>query len=377
MNHIEVEKELHSSRNNRIDKNGLPEKKKVFEPVKADMVNGLVFDNDEDFLVVTIAKYKLFIAHGAVGVDAFTMYNHLMFTAKMQPTKSVLAVNSYLMKGLSMSRARVQKAKALLEQFGLITPILRRDKKTGKIIGNFIKVKFGDVTFKAPEEKPEEYEDILETDFDNSINECLPSDCLPTGGLTDSRVLTTNALSNNLNSLSKNLNSEEAEQKERVEPFKKCKAHDNNQQFFTNGKLDKEKIFTFIKQHKKSVEADSIYKFWFDNKYYIDGKLIDIAAKIDEMHEQSLKAYNKEPAEVRKKNIEESNQQFKDSSGTITKQLLTKYIKNNNMQHILNNTFIDKFYSLYEAEKWLRYGDIFNIAERIDKCFSERKREAA
>lgn len=377
MEYIETAKPLHTSRKNRKDKDGKLEEKQVFEPVKGDMVNGLVFNNDEDFLVVTIAKYKLFIAHGAVGVDAFAMYNHLMFTAKMQPTKSVLAVNSYLMKGLSMSRARVQKAKALLEQFQLITPILRRDKKTGKIIGNYIKVKFGEVNFKAPEEIPGEYEDILETDFDNSINECLPSDRLPTGGLTDSRVLTTNALSNNLNSLSKNLNSEEAEQKERVEPFKKCKAHDNNQQFFTNGKLDKEKIRSYSKQHGKEIEPDKIYKFWFDNKYYIDGKLIDIAAKIDEMHEHNLKAYSKEPAEVRKKNIEESNQQFKDSSGTITKQLLTKYIKNNNMQHILNNIFIDEFYSLYTAEKWLRYGDIFNIAERLDKCFSERKKQVA
>jgi hypothetical protein len=78
------------------------------------------------FLVTTMSKYKLFMSYGKTGMDAFLLYNHLMFTAQLQKTNSVWANNKYIRQGLEWGTDRLRKAKNLLFDLGII------EQKQGK-----------------------------------------------------------------------------------------------------------------------------------------------------------------------------------------------------------------------------------------------------
>jgi hypothetical protein len=95
---------------------------------------------DGELIFVTVAKYKLFLSYGKVGMDAYLLYSHLMFTARLQSTNQVKAKDVYLRKGLNWGSEKLRKAKKLLLQLGIIEKIQRRDKE-GHFIESYIKVR--------------------------------------------------------------------------------------------------------------------------------------------------------------------------------------------------------------------------------------------
>lgn len=95
---------------------------------------------DGDILFVTVAKYKLFLSYGKIGMDALIIYLHLMFTARIQKTNQVWAKNVYLRECIEWGEKRLKKAKKLLVDLGLIEYI--QNKKEDGTFGEFyIKVK--------------------------------------------------------------------------------------------------------------------------------------------------------------------------------------------------------------------------------------------
>jgi hypothetical protein len=109
------------------------------------MKNDINFDKigieiEDDILFITISKYKLFLSRGSVGIDALSLYLHLMFTARLQKTNQVKAKNIYLKKGLRWGKERLLKAKNLLYELNLIELIQKRDEN-GKFTESYLKVK--------------------------------------------------------------------------------------------------------------------------------------------------------------------------------------------------------------------------------------------
>jgi len=95
---------------------------------------------DGDLIFTTVAKYKLFLSYGTIGSDAYLLYSHLMFTARLQKTNQVMAKDMYIRQGLGWGAKRLLKAKKLLIQLGLIEKI-QKFKENGDFDGQYIKVK--------------------------------------------------------------------------------------------------------------------------------------------------------------------------------------------------------------------------------------------
>lgn len=96
------------------------------------------FDGDQIF--VTVSKYKLFLSRGKIGMDAYLLYSHYIFTARLQKTQSVWANNTYVREGLHWGKERLLKAKKLLKELQLIEIVQKKDDK-GKFSKSYIKVK--------------------------------------------------------------------------------------------------------------------------------------------------------------------------------------------------------------------------------------------
>lgn len=96
-------------------------------------------DKDDEIIFCTVRMYKLFLTQKN-GIDAFQLYMHLMFSARLQKTNKVRATNIYLKRGLNWGEAKVKRAKSLLVKLGLIKYVRRRDKKTKQITGVYIKL---------------------------------------------------------------------------------------------------------------------------------------------------------------------------------------------------------------------------------------------
>lgn len=95
---------------------------------------------DEDIIWISVTKYELFMSYGKVGIDAYVLYSHLIYTARKQQTNSVWANNVYIRDGLNWTKQRVQRAKSLLFDLDLIEE--KRDKnKKGQFTKCYIVVK--------------------------------------------------------------------------------------------------------------------------------------------------------------------------------------------------------------------------------------------
>lgn len=141
-------------------------------------IKDIGIEKDGDILFVTVAKYKLFMSYGKIGIDAYCVYTHLMFTARLQGTNQVYANDVYLRQGLGWSREKLSKAKQLLIELGLVEEISKRDEQ-GQFTGKYIKV----ITSTTPFEiKSIEY----------------PDDGNPADGNTADGKTATNALTNNI-----------------------------------------------------------------------------------------------------------------------------------------------------------------------------------
>jgi hypothetical protein len=83
-------------------------------------------DLDGDILFLTISKYKMFLASPR-GIEAMSLYLHLMFTARLQSTNSVKAKDIYLKNGLGWGDAKLKRAKSFLKKKKLIEYVQRRN----------------------------------------------------------------------------------------------------------------------------------------------------------------------------------------------------------------------------------------------------------
>lgn len=137
-------------------------------------ITNITNEKDGDIIFVTVAKYKLFMSYGKIGMDAFTLYCHYMFTARLQETNQVYAKDVYLRQGLDWGKERIQKAKQLLIELELIKEITTRDEH-GKFTGLYIRV--------VTKTTPFEIEAIT-----------YPQDDLPAAGKPASGKTETNAL---------------------------------------------------------------------------------------------------------------------------------------------------------------------------------------
>lgn len=97
-------------------------------------------ENDGDIIFITVSKYKLFMSYGKIGIDAMTLYMHLMFTARLQATNKVWANNTYVRQGLKWSKERLLKAKSLLFDLDLISQEQIKDE-TGRFGKFYITVR--------------------------------------------------------------------------------------------------------------------------------------------------------------------------------------------------------------------------------------------
>jgi hypothetical protein len=101
----------------------------------------LKIHKDDDIIPISVGLYKLFLAGGSAGLEAKTLYEHLIFTARLQETQQVFANNEYLRAGLQWGIAKVKKAKAWLVEAGLIEYVQYRDIR-GTLSGVYIRIKF-------------------------------------------------------------------------------------------------------------------------------------------------------------------------------------------------------------------------------------------
>lgn len=97
---------------------------------------------DDDVIVISVGMYKFFMAHGKEGMKAKELYEHLVFTSRMQyGSTNVKATANYLMKGLGWGDKTLKKAKTFLSKAGLIEYLSVKDEKTGLFTSHTILVK--------------------------------------------------------------------------------------------------------------------------------------------------------------------------------------------------------------------------------------------
>jgi len=100
-------------------------------------------ESDEDIIWITVGHYKRLLSYGKTGVDALSVYTHYMFTARLQHTNQVWAIDNYTKTGLSMGADRFKKAKELLLELNLIEEFQLKDD-SGRFGKKFIKVHTSD-----------------------------------------------------------------------------------------------------------------------------------------------------------------------------------------------------------------------------------------
>ncbi len=105
-------------------------------------------DIDSDSIQMTVGLYKFFMAHGKAGMVAKAVYEHLIFTARIQKKGDVYANISYIQKGLGLGAATIKKAKTFLKEHGLIEYIQERTPN-GKMSKTYIKIFFSRSSRKA------------------------------------------------------------------------------------------------------------------------------------------------------------------------------------------------------------------------------------
>lgn len=95
-------------------------------------MENIKIDAKGDIIFLTVGKYELFLSKGKVGMDAYLMYSHLMYTGRLQATNQVWATNSYIKNGLKWGEDKLRNAKNLLKELGLIEQIEQTPDKENK-----------------------------------------------------------------------------------------------------------------------------------------------------------------------------------------------------------------------------------------------------
>mgnify|MGYP000518897640 CR=1 FL=1 len=106
-----------------------------------DSLLNIRIDKDHDLIFCSVGLYKMFLANKSPGMEAKQLYDHLLFTARLQETSIIHANTSYLQKGLGWGQAKIKRAKAFLTKKGLISYVQRRGPN-GQMMDWFIQVNF-------------------------------------------------------------------------------------------------------------------------------------------------------------------------------------------------------------------------------------------
>ena len=92
--------------------------------------------NQDQLPAITVGMYRAFLARGRRGLTTLSVYQHLLFSYRLQKTDVVHATNTYLQNGLHIGERKLEGAKKLLREMGIIgKPIRKRDEKGRTIKG--------------------------------------------------------------------------------------------------------------------------------------------------------------------------------------------------------------------------------------------------
>ena len=83
-------------------------------------IENIKLDKDQDLIFCTVGLYKMFLAHGTTGLLSKQVYDHLIFTARLQETNQVRATDGYIKNGLNIGNTKLKTAKSFLHEKGLI-----------------------------------------------------------------------------------------------------------------------------------------------------------------------------------------------------------------------------------------------------------------
>jgi len=72
--------------------------------------------------------------------DALALYTFYCYTVKWQETTSIRCTAAFVMKGCSVGRERLQRARATLKSLGLIAD--KAVKERGRVVSNYVEVRF-------------------------------------------------------------------------------------------------------------------------------------------------------------------------------------------------------------------------------------------
>ncbi len=109
---------------------------------KGEINYNIKMDCDDDVIVITVKMYKFFMANGSVGMDAKNLYEHLIFTSRLQyGNPTIIANKTYLKRGLGWGDKKLRDAKAFLSSANLIEYIQFKDESTGRYMESRILVK--------------------------------------------------------------------------------------------------------------------------------------------------------------------------------------------------------------------------------------------
>ncbi len=98
-----------------------------------------VDENQDSLPPITVGLYRAFMAKGKRGIDAKSVYEHLLFTYRLQRTDKVWATNEYIENGLKMGERRIRIAKSLLAKMNLISTVREKDAK-GRITKTYTRL---------------------------------------------------------------------------------------------------------------------------------------------------------------------------------------------------------------------------------------------
>jgi hypothetical protein len=94
-----------------------------------------------DSMVINPNLYRFFLSDNKNGMEAYTLYSHLLFAAFNQKTNRVFANNAYIGTGLSWGTEKVKRAKSWLARNGLIEYVKDRNPD-GKVFRVYIKINY-------------------------------------------------------------------------------------------------------------------------------------------------------------------------------------------------------------------------------------------
>lgn len=105
------------------------------------MKKEMLYDINNEPLVISKSIIDLFLKEEKPA-DLIALYTFYYYTAKWQRTNQPKATTNFTAKGLHWGDDKVIDRKKILIKLNLIENVMKKDKKTGKIIGNYIKVNF-------------------------------------------------------------------------------------------------------------------------------------------------------------------------------------------------------------------------------------------